>query len=121
MEDRERGRVFATSKRQWVVAVGKIAEEDLKEKHGTDPSPELVKGYIEGLKQGTPSGADLRRRAHIMIGREFEEEVGRLSKGEKITIPMRNAAEQDIAKRYEELEEDPNRNFSYLDSLLITD
>ena len=105
--------------RRWAIAVGRAAEEILSQRHGSKPSRESVKMYVEKVK-GTPEGMRLlNRQASLRILEEFENEVGGFVRGGMGVSAARKRANQVIRERYEQIEEDSQRNFAFLDPILF--
>jgi hypothetical protein len=109
------------SKRQWAVAVGTAARDILSAKYGMEPSPELIESFIEEIKDH-PDRRFLFRNATGLIVQEFEDAVRDKSWGGFIvTEDTRRKARRAIKARYQEIEKDTERNFAYLDPIVITD
>ncbi|MCH7640597.1 hypothetical protein IID22_00135 [Patescibacteria group bacterium] len=109
------------SKRQWAVAVGTAVRDILSVKYGMEPSPELIESFVEEIKDH-PDRRFLFRNATGLIVQEFEDTVRDKSWGGFIvTKNTRRKARRVIKARYQEIEKDAERNFAYLDPLVITD
>ena len=109
------------SKRQWAVAVGTAARGILSAKYGMEPSPELIESFVEEVKDHFDRRF-LFRNATGLIVQEFENTVRDKSWGGFIvTEDTRRKARRVIKARYQEIEKDTERNFAYLDPLVITD
>lgn len=105
-------------RRRWTIAVGRAAEEIVSQRQGAKPSQEAVRQYAEAVK-GTPGIRVLNKRANLLIKGEFEKEVEGLV-GEGMSLPdARRRANQLIGERYQKVEENPQENFSFLDSVLF--
>ena len=109
------------SKRQWAVAVGTAVRDILSVKYGMEPSPEQIESFVKEIKDH-PDRRFLFRNATGLIVQEFEDTVRDKSWGRFIvTKNTRRKARRVIKARYQEIEKDAERNFAYLDPLVITD
>ena len=111
-----------TARRQWVVTVGRVAEDQLRRRYGLEPSQRLIEDYIARIRNAhKPERYRFFDEAAIRVARELDEELT-ISAGEGgTTSHVRARAIETLRKRYHEIEEDPQRNYSFLDKLLITD
>ena len=104
--------------RHFVVAVGRVAEEILRQRQGHKPSREAIASLVKKAEIGTPEVQDLRTRANRKILGEFQDEVGGLiNQGIEISTAQK-IANNSIRQRYERLDKDPERNFAFLDDIL---
>lgn len=110
---------FKVSKRHWVVAVGEVAESILEERYGMKPSQELLESYVEETIGNLYSRQIFISKVGRHIKGEIDQALEAASKSGGSVGVVRNRVRVILGRKYRRLENDPARNFSYLEPLII--
>jgi hypothetical protein len=113
-------RIEVTS-RQFVIAVGTVASVVLKEMYGLDLSDGLIKSYVEEkMESPEPEKVSLIMAANLVLRQEFGTILNEVAAETQKPEDIRRKTRRIIEEKYRKIDSDPERNFSYLDSVLIS-
>lgn len=113
---------YEVTRRQFVVTVGTVAKEELTEMYGLDPSNDLIKSYIEEkIKSPEPEKASFILAANQRMRGELGRVLNEAGLGSQNPKTIRERARAEIEEKYRRIDSDPERNFAYLDPLLLTE
>ena len=107
--------------RQWVVALGEAARNELFAKYGVDPSPATIEEHMKEAWRNPRLRIRVNIKAYKLIDQELGEAI-RISEEKGGTKKeIRKRARRLIQEKYERVEQDPERNYSYLDGVVLSD
>jgi hypothetical protein len=99
---------------RWVVvSCAEVAARTLQ-RLSAEVTPKAITARIMSVKTKPAAWRRLMEEAHYLRVEEFTDFLG---KGR--TLKAKNRARSRLNQKYAEINEDPNRNFSYLDEIIL--